>query len=228
MGIVQATENSDQVILKLNNISDYRITFVMVALDADGERVTDIDAYKGELQVGQTLELGVDNDIAFDIRVATEADEAEKILNKKYGIDSFVDISKGIINTVAGWHNYAINEAYMVCGKGVDAHQLKGLKFVDIVKGTDRIQRNANPLNGTLNLVDGVGLLLKGATGFTSLFRNSIESYYLKPFELKADTIGVRLMVKNIESKIYAGISLKVEEFSKKRKGVIKLGTTRL
>lgn len=228
LNVVEASEQDKQIILKINNVSDYRITFVMIALDSNGDRDTEIDAYKGELQVGQTLELGVDNDISFDIRVSSEADEAQKILNKKYGIETFLDISKGMIYTVSGYRNYAINDQYMVCGKGVDVSQLKGLKFIDVINGSDRIQRNANPLNGTLDLVNGVGLILKGVTGFTGLFRQSIGTYFLKPEELKKSTKGVRLMIRNTESRMYSGIDLKAEEFSKQRKCVFKLGTTRL
>ena len=237
-GVSNASD--DQLLLKINNISDYFLSFTVIAIDSNGHRIPEIDAHRGDLQVGEVLELkGIPTDIHLDIHLGTESDSVEKSANTKYGIQAFTDISKGMVYSIAGYHNYALNANYpytaqSVCKAGekvsktwsewlsVKSESAKKIVFL----GDKNIRKNQNPLDGTLDLIEGISGIMSGVVAVSNTIRNSSINYILKPSELNTDTKGVRLLISNSKSWVKSGISLDVEEFGVQRRGMFRINRT--
>ena len=221
--IVFASE--DNVRLSFVNNSDYRVAFSIVSLE-NGEVSEDIPPVRSDLAVGQSIEYSIPKELAYDIMLSTEPNELATQTNLKYGIEGFVDLGKGSLYATAGFHNYAIGEAYKY--KNSLNNFDNSISLIDAIKGCEKLPRNINPIDGALDLATGAGFVLKGAAGFLGLARKSKISFMVEPESLmKKHHLGVRIIIDNYSSSFISGIAGRAIPFKESRFQVTRVGGRR-
>ncbi|MFK7874149.1 MAG: hypothetical protein AB8C84_13440 [Oligoflexales bacterium] len=98
----------------------------------------------------------------------------------------------------------------------------------EVITGNSEIPKNPTPIHGYLNIIDGVTLIAKGAASLICTQTIRKTSHILRPPTFKKATQGIRFVISHSQEWFKTGLSVKTEEFSKVRKGVVRVGTTRL
>lgn len=132
---VRGAEDSGLILFTLNNISDYRVSYILTPVDENGESEGDAAIIRGALQVGQIWETRLSKDTIYHVKI-TIAYEGED--------PDFFDMSTDLPENLCQPCNLTPVTAYSGIINGIGI-ALKGLILASSAYRSSEISYTFNP-----------------------------------------------------------------------------------